>query len=80
VPETYDRIAAAVENGDPIEETYSLRGKCALNELATFHATMSFVPDLMHDFLGNCLASVKIHGFRYCKIITKRDFASHLKF
>jgi hypothetical protein len=53
VPENYDRIAAAIENNDESVETFSLRGKCVLNELSTFHATTSFAPDLMHDFLGN---------------------------
>jgi hypothetical protein len=52
LPETYDCIATALENGEEIAETYSLRGNCVLNELSTFHATTSFVPDLMHDFLG----------------------------
>jgi hypothetical protein len=52
LPETYDRIAAALENDREIEETFSLRGNCVLNELTSFHATTSFVPDLMHDFLG----------------------------
>jgi hypothetical protein len=51
-PETYDAIVTAVQNGEPISETFSLRGKCVLNDLSTFHATTSFAPDLMHDFLG----------------------------
>jgi len=52
LPETYDRIARALENGEEIEETFSLRGSCVLNELTSFHATTTFVPDFMHDFLG----------------------------
>jgi hypothetical protein len=58
LPETYDGIAAAIENNEVIEETFSLRGRCVLNELSTFHATTSFVPDLMHDFLGQLLRTL----------------------
>lgn len=32
--------------------TYGLRGSCVLNKLNTFHAAVSFGPDMMHDFLG----------------------------
>jgi|LakMenEpi03Aug12_release.lakeMendotaPanAssembly.Ray.scaffolds.fasta_scaffold2083824_1 hypothetical protein len=54
MPETYDKIVTALRNDDATVKTYSLRGDCVLNELSTFHATTSFAPDLMHDFLGNC--------------------------
>lgn len=48
--EQYDRISSAVENGEDIEN-FSLRGKCLLNELDSFHAANSLAPDLLHDFL-----------------------------
>jgi hypothetical protein len=47
--EMYDRIATAVEEGDSVEN-FSLRGKCVLNNLSSFHAANSLAPDLMHDF------------------------------
>lgn len=51
--EKYNAIAAALENGEDVE-SFSLRGNCVLNELDSFHATKSFGPDLMHDFMeGN---------------------------
>jgi hypothetical protein len=46
----YDAIAAAVENGEEVEN-FSLRGHCQFNELEAFHASRSFAPDLMHDFM-----------------------------
>lgn len=48
--ETYDQVSSAVENGDDAE-SYSLRGKCVLNELESFHAAKSLAPDLLHDFM-----------------------------
>jgi hypothetical protein len=48
--ERYNAIAAAIVNGEEVE-TFSLRGNCVLNELQSFHATKSFGPDLMHDFM-----------------------------
>lgn len=51
--EKYDAIASAIENGEDIE-SFSLRGKCVLNDLESFHASRTFAPDLMHDFMeGN---------------------------
>jgi hypothetical protein len=52
--ETYDKISSAVENGEEIE-SFSLRGKCILNELVSFHAAKSLAPDLMHDFMEGML-------------------------
>ncbi len=48
--ETYDAIAMALENNENVEN-FSLRGKCVLNDLEAFHATRSFGPDLLHDFM-----------------------------
>jgi hypothetical protein len=47
--ETYDSIASALENGEDVE-SFSLRGRCVLNELESFHAARSLAPDLLHDF------------------------------
>jgi len=52
-PENYNRIVTAIQNDDDTVKRFYLRGNCVLNELSTFHATTTFAPDLMHDFLGN---------------------------
>jgi hypothetical protein len=49
--DSYDAIATAVENGEELEQDFSLRGHCVLNQLESFHAARSFAPDLMHDFM-----------------------------
>lgn len=48
--DTYDTIASAIENEEEVEN-FSLRGRCVLNELESFHASKSLAPDIMHDFL-----------------------------
>jgi hypothetical protein len=48
--EQYDHICSSLESGNIVED-FSLRGRCPLNQLASFHATTSLAPDVMHDFL-----------------------------
>jgi hypothetical protein len=48
--EQYDDICTALEAGDLVEN-FSLRERCVLNRLTTFHAATSMAPDVMHDFL-----------------------------
>ncbi len=73
--EIYDEISSALENGEEIEN-FSLRGKCVLNSLQSFHAATSLAPDLLHDFfegrysqLGmqyksskHCVYSIPVHS------------------
>jgi hypothetical protein len=49
---SYDKVATSLEAGDSVEQTFGLRGKCSKNNFASSYATRTFVPDLMHDFLG----------------------------
>jgi hypothetical protein len=55
-PESYDTICSSIENDEEVEN-FSLRERCILNQLESFHATTSMPPDLMHDVLEGVIVN-----------------------
>jgi hypothetical protein len=55
-PESYDTICSSIENDEDVEN-FSLRERCILNQLESFHATTSMPPDLMHDVLEGVIVN-----------------------